>query len=240
MPHERYLLPPAAGKRLIARGLAASAPIKEALASHTLVIIAGTTNGCVARELLGPDFSSEDFFRGSLGPATERGPFPGDVVLRKGAWEQGKEIFDVIESLGPGDVILKGANALDYPSRQAAVLIADPRGGTILCALEAVIGRRTELIVPVGLEKRVYGDLSASARQVNAPGETGWRLFPLPGRVYTEIEALHTLAGVTAHLIAAGGINGFEGAVLLRAEGSPEELARARKHVDDCGGQAIG
>ena len=42
----------AAGKQLIAEGLASRADIQEALREHTVVVIMGTTNGCLAEELL--------------------------------------------------------------------------------------------------------------------------------------------------------------------------------------------
>jgi hypothetical protein len=42
---EQFLITPAAGKRLIAKALAKHPAINEALASGTIVIIAGTTNG---------------------------------------------------------------------------------------------------------------------------------------------------------------------------------------------------
>ena len=65
-------------------------------------------------------------------PATETGrlpdesEFPGDVVIVKGAWEKGKTIFDVADDLKEGDVILKGANAIDSTFKKAAILIGHP------------------------------------------------------------------------------------------------------------------
>ncbi len=45
-----------------------------------------------------------------------------------------------------GDVILKGANAIDMSQRRATILIGHPKGGTIAVALWAVIGRRVDNI----------------------------------------------------------------------------------------------
>ena len=64
------------------------------------------------------------------------------MVITKGVWEKGKTIADVIDSLKEGDVILKGANALDLARRQAAILIGHPKAGTIGLALPAIVGRR--------------------------------------------------------------------------------------------------
>jgi hypothetical protein len=51
------------------------------------------------------------------------------------------------------------------------------------------------LVLPVGLEKRVCGDLMDLAGRLNAPGNSGYRLFPVPGEVITEIEAISLLTG---------------------------------------------
>jgi hypothetical protein len=138
----QFLLTVAAAKRLIGRGMADHPAIKEALSSATLVIIAGTTNGYVAEEIMkdlgradADEFSKRRFFRGILlppGRTTETGRlpdesgFPGDVVIIKGVWQKGKTVFDVADSLSEEDVILKGANALDLAKKQAAVLIGHP------------------------------------------------------------------------------------------------------------------
>jgi hypothetical protein len=49
----QYPLTPAAGKRLIAKGLAAHPWVTEVLRTGRLVIVAGTTNGYVAEDILG-------------------------------------------------------------------------------------------------------------------------------------------------------------------------------------------
>jgi hypothetical protein len=247
----QFLLTVAAAKRLIGRGMAGHPAIKEALSSATLVIIAGTTNGYVAEEILrdlghADEFSRKRFFRGILlppGRTTETGRlpdesgFPGDVVIAKGVWQKGKTIFDVADSLREGDVILKGANALDLAGKQAAVLIGHPQGGTTIAALQAVVGRRARLILPVGLEKRVPGDLMELAARTNAPGESGYRMMPLPGEVFTEIDAIRMLTGAEAEIVAAGGADGAEGAVLLALQGSEAQLAKAAELMREVSGE---
>jgi hypothetical protein len=184
-------------------------------------------------------FSRRRFFRGIVLPpwykTTEDGRladqsgFPGDVVVVKGVWQKGKTIFDVTDDLSEGDVMLKGANALDLARRQAGVLIGHPKGGTILAALQATVGRRVSLILPVGLEKRVPGDLNELARKLNAPGASGPRLLPVPGEVFTEIDAIRLLTGTDAELVAAGGVCGAEGSVWLALQGSPSQEEAAKK-----------
>jgi len=245
---KQFILTPAAGKRLIAKSLVTHPAIQTALKSGTVVIIAGTTNGYVAEEILKSvgqidGFSRRRFFRGITlppwRPTTETGrlmdesEFPGDVIIVNGAWQKGKTISDVIDYLEEGDVILKGANALDLPRRHAAILIGHPKGGTTGSALQAVVGRRVRLILPVGLEKRVYCNLMDLAIKLDAPGTHGLRLLPVPGEVFTEIDAVKLLTGAEAELIAAGGVGGAEGSVWLGVSGSEEQIEAAESLLKD-------
>ena len=92
-----------------------------------------------------------------------------------------------------------------------------------MAALQAVVGRRVRLILPVGLEKRVPGDLDRLAAKLNVPGASGSRLLPVGGEIVTEIEAIALLSGASAELIAAGGVGGAEGSVWLAVSGTPEQ-----------------
>jgi len=96
-------------------------------------------------------------------------------------------------------------------------------GGTIGASLQAVVGRRVRLILPVGLEKRISGNLDQLAAVLNAPGAHGPRLLPVPGEVISEFEAVSILSGATAELVAGGGVCGAEGSVWLAVSGRPEE-----------------
>jgi len=245
---------PAAGKRLIAKALTGHPAIRTALQSGTVVVVAGTTNGYVAEELLSAcgyagGFSRHRFFRGITLPPGEKktdtgrlpdeSQFPGDVVIQKGAWLTGKTIFDVLDALKEGDVILKGANAVDLAHKQAGILIGHPKGGTIVAALQAVVGRRVRLILPVGLEKRVSTDLNSIAAHLNAPGTGGARMLPVPGEVVTEIEAFTMLTGTRAELIAAGGVCGAEGSVWLAISGTAAQEDSARTVLADSGAEPM-
>ena len=243
----QFLITPAAGKRLIAKALSKHPSIVEALESKTVAIIAGTTNGYVAEEILRSigqveDFSREQFFRGVVTPPKipksntgrlkDETGFPGDVIITDGVWDKGKTIFDVVDNLRRGDVILKGVNAFDPVRREAAIYIGDPKGGTIGAALQAVVGRRVKLILPVGLEKRVFEDLHQISLKLNDPSQTGPRMLPVTGELFTEIDAIKQLTGCSADLIAGGGVSGAEGSVWLLLEGSKEDLLSAKELLD--------
>ncbi len=244
---KQFVLTVAAGKRLIARAMVANPLIKNALKKGTVVIIAGTTGGYIAEEILAvigdnKDFSGKGFYRGitlppgfkttETGRVADKGKFSGDVVIKDGVWQKGKTINDIVDSLKEGDIILKGANALDLKNKRAAILVGHTQGGTITVILQAVVGRRVRLIIPVGLEKRISGDLDDIALRVNTPGTKGTRLLPVPGEVFTEIESLALLTGVTAELIAAGGVAGAEGSIRLAVSGTDEQELAALKLLE--------
>jgi hypothetical protein len=232
------------GKRLIAKAMAVHPEVQSALEHGTLVIVAGTTNGYVAEEVLGAlgqaeGFSRQGFHRGlTIGPGGTRSgaSFPGDVVIRDGQWQRGLTIYDVVDELRAGDVVLKGANAFDVRG-QPAVQIGHTQGGTILEAVAALIGRRVQLLVPVGLEKRVFGDIVELSLRCNAADGHGVRMFPFPGRIITEIEAIKLLTGADAVQLAAGGICGAEGSAWLGIEGSDEQVAAALELVRSLEGE---
>lgn len=243
---------PSAGKRIIARSIVHHPAIDAALASGTIVVIAGTTNGYVAEALLTScgeleGFSRKRFFRGITLPPCQKitdsgrlpdeSRFPGDLIIRKGTIIKGKTIFDVVDELREGDVILKGANAVNLTHKQAGVLIGDTKGGTIVAALHAVVGRRVRLILPVGLEKRVSTDLNMIATLLNSPGAHGARMLPVPGEVITELEAVNILTGARAELVAAGGVCGAEGAVWLAITGTTEQEEVARGLLSEIRGE---
>lgn len=235
-------------KRLIAKGMIRHPEIQKAISSHTLVIVGGTTNGYIAEEILkslGYDepFPKKRFFRGATLPpgfsiienekSSDESSFIGDVILIKGKWQRNKIFFDIVQELDFGDIILKGANALDMENKRAGVFVAHPLGGTTGTIIPAVIGRRVRLIIPVGLEKRIYGNLDAIALKINTAPIQGPRLMPLPGEVFTELDAIKLLTGATAELAAGGGIYGAEGAIWLIINGTDEQEELANELIKE-------
>lgn len=239
---KQYILTPAAGKRLIAKAIAAMQQVQEALHNKTIVIVSGTTNGYVAEELLqnigqGQGFSKQRFFRGitlppkykvsQSGRLEDGGVFTGDVVIEKGVWKKEKTLFEVVNDLQEGDIIFKGANAVNLETKQAAVLIGHPQAGTIGVIMQAVAGRRVSLYIPVGLEKRITANINELAHLINSPQTKGIRYFPITGTIITELDALHILTGTEAVVFAAGGVSGAEGAVWIAITGTEGQIQKA-------------
>ena len=246
---KQFLLTPAAGKKLIAKSFACIPEVQAALKERTVVIVAGTTNGYIARELLNcagaaGDFSAKGFYRGvtfppGFKPDGGNTEFPGDVVIQKGVYQKGKTVFDVADDLDKGDIIIKGANAVDPVNRKAGVLIGQPKGGTIQAIMSAVIGRRAVLYIPVGLEKRVYQNIDELAAIMNSPNAIGPRLMPVTGNIVTELDAIGIMTGASAHLIAAGGVCGAEGSCYIAVSGSEEQVSKASEIIESVKSEPI-
>ena len=241
---QQFCVTTSMGKRLIGKGMVSHPDIQAVLTGRTLVIIAGTTNGYVAEEILkslgqAGSFSRRDFRRGVVaapGAKVPQADFAGDVVICDGQWQQGETIFDVAADLKSGDIVLKGGNAFDLRG-QAAVHIGHSAGGTIHPAVAAVVGRRARLIVPIGLEKRVLQDVHLLSLQCNSPDATGPRLYPMPGAIFTELHAIELLTGAQGTLIAAGGVYGAEGAAWVGVTGTGDQIEAAAALIRSVAGE---
>ena len=246
---KQFVVTPSMGKRLIGKATARHPAVRAAVEKGTLVIVAGTTNGYVAEEVLeatgqADGFSRMGFRRGIIAPPgfdTRSIPaeFTGDVILVDGKRVDGKEIYDVVGDLQAGDVVVKGANAVNLCRRRAGVLIGHRESGTIGAALPAIVGRRVKLLIPVGLEKRVTADIADIADRLNAPGAKGPGLMPLPGEILTELDAVEILTGAKAELLAGGGTHGAEGAVRLGVGGRAEDVKAAAKLLKSLAGEPL-
>lgn len=244
---KQFLLTPSMGKRLIAKAVAIHPAVTKAMKTGTVVVVAGTTNGYIAEELLSAggqnaNFTRKGFRRGLVVPPgfdkrTIAASFTGDVVLVDGKWQEGKNIFDVTEDLSAGDVVIKGANAVNIRRRQAGVLVADRWAGTIGAAVPLVAGRKVKLIVPVGLEKRICEDIAELSEQLNAPGTGGPGMLAMPGEVITELQAIEMLTAAGARLIGGGGVYGAEGAVWLGVTGQTGHVDAATKLLESLAGE---
>ena len=239
----------AESKRLIAKGVVAHPEVMRALTEGTVVICKGTTNAYVVEEILGKEIKRTDYVTGSVVPATLQGQnvtsakLP-DVILEKGQIVKGANCKEIVGTLKPGDVFIKGANAVNYERDQAALLIGHPTGGTIGAAIGVLVARRVRLLVPVGLEKNIPGDLNDVAACMNDVDETDASdprpvptFWPIPGEIFTEIEAIQLLSGCEVVQTAAGGIAGAEGAVRLLIKGNEDQVRQARALIADVQGE---
>jgi hypothetical protein len=225
----------AQSKRLIARGVAQHPYVKAAFHNGIIGICRGTTCSSVAEEFLGRTIEK---FCYTTGVTMPKNPFPSvtaaqevmhDIIIRRGEIHRdGETVIEAAKNMSPGDVIIKGANALNYANGIAGCLVGHPAGGTSGGFWGPLYGRKLRLIIPVGLEKEIAGDIldvSDECMEEN-PGSA---LMPLTGVIITEIEAICILTGARAIQIAAGGIRGAEGSVRLLISGNPEEIREVNK-----------
>jgi hypothetical protein len=231
-------------KRLIAKGVAAMAIVRKALAEGIVTIAKGTTSGRVVEEILGKKIDRSSYVTGNIRPSRgARGEVRlsaslPDVVLRKGEKVEGLSSVDSVAEMRQGDVFIKGCNAVNYHQKLGGILIGHPTtGGTIGGTLGAIFSRKIHLVLPVGLEKSVYADMNEISMKVREDDEYVGRpptLMPVSGHIVTEIEALEILTGVKALQVAAGGVAGAEGAVWLLIEAGRSQVENALKIVEEC------
>ena len=122
----------AESKRLIAKAVAQMPIVKNALENGMVIITKGTTNAYVAEEITGHKMTFTEFAGGRItgqGPqALPKGKSAPHMVLEKGKAVD-ISLPDAVKKLKAGDVVLKGANALDYKNKLAAVDMGS-NGGT--------------------------------------------------------------------------------------------------------------
>jgi hypothetical protein len=120
----------------------------------------------------------------------------------------------------------KDVSMVNLELNQAAVLIGHPTAGTSNPILQCSLGRRVELYLPVGLEKRISGNINDIAVKMNTINSNGPRYLPISGKIVTELQAIMQLCGAKAELIAGGGVCGAEGAYWIAVTGTKEQLMK--------------
>jgi hypothetical protein len=239
-----FTLTPAESKRLIAKGVVAMPEVQEAREKGYLIVGRGSTNGYIAEELLGKELEKEKYVAGQVIRgilcALQQG-----IRLRPVSFYKG-ELIEVepgtlIEKLGPGDIVLKGANAIDSQGN-VGVVMASPVGGTMGEFYMATKAQGIDMIYPVGLEKMIlsveeaaqYGGRLNLERTIGAP--VGFACVA-DGIVITEIDAIDILFGIDAVHFASGGYGGAEGAVTILVEGEDEDVNECVDFIETIKGE---
>ncbi len=234
-----FTLTPAESKRLIGKGIAALPEIQHAKKNGYLLVGRGSTNAYILEELLGKKIKKEGYVAGQvikgvlcvLGAEERTQP----VTFHKGeplAVEPGA----VLDKLGPGDILLKGGNALDGDGN-VGVCMASPTGGTMGQFYMALKARGLEIIYPIGLEKMIPSvEAAAQFGGTQSLGKTiGTRVgmaCVADGRVFTELDAVEALFEIYAVHFASGGWGGAEGCVTIAVEGPDAKVNKCLKFVE--------
>jgi hypothetical protein len=238
----QIILTPWESKRLIAKAVVQLPEVQYAL-NHSIVCVAkGTTTSFIMDEIL-THFKKENYCIGCIEPdrlclVQKENQIP-EMSFVKG---EVKEIpsAEMIKEMGAHDVFIKGANAVDC-NFEAGILLGSPVGGTIGKAIGAVYAKGINFIVPVGLEKLIpypVKDVLSSTGFTRVDYAMGMPvgLFPVHGKVVTEIQALQQF-GVTGVPIASGGVNGAEGATVLSVYGEERNVQNVLQVIESIKGE---
>jgi hypothetical protein len=239
-----FTLTSSESKRLLGKAVAALPEVKHAKDNGYLVIGRGSTNAFIVEELLNKKIDKERYIAGQiikgvlcvLGQDLRNKP----VTIHKG------EILEVepgavIDKMSRGDILIKGANAVD-PCGNVGILMAGAGGGTMGQFYMALKAQGVATLYPVGLEKLIpsveeaarYGGKMMIDRSIGC--RVGMACVA-DGRAFTEIEAIESLFGLNAIPYASGGWGGAEGSVTLIVEGEDAEVNRCLDMMETIKGE---
>jgi hypothetical protein len=240
-------LTPAEGKRLIAKAISCMDSVQKAYREGILIIATSTTTAYVAEELMGKEINKGMFTAGVVtkegASITKADGRYKHYVFEKGALKEctTPELVPYLARMGPDDVMIKGANAID-PFGAAGILLAGSGGGTIGTAWGHLIRNGAQLIIAAGLEKLVPGPLDGVAPMMGTEAidkAMGWKcgMMVVQGQIITEMEAMKLLFGVDVIPVAGGGIDGAEGCKIFLLEGPAKNVELAYKGLSEIKGE---
>jgi hypothetical protein len=240
-----FTLTPAESRRLIAKAVVQMEEVKIAREKAYIILPGGTTNGFIAQELLGEQFEPQRFTAGTntcgllcVTNAADRHPFP--IILEKGRVSK-KDSKAALEDFSIHTVFIKGANAID-PQGNVGIITSGWDGATVGNSLGILTSTGLRYLVPVGLEKLIpsvpEAVASVGSKTFDYSLGANFGMFILTNaNVVTEIRALKILANVSTKLVAAGGIGGSEGSLVLVAEGVEPDVKKAISLVESIKGE---
>ncbi len=226
-------LTPVQSKRLIAEGIIKHPDIQKALKKGKILMCRGTTNAYILEKLLNKPIEKNRYVAGQIVPNVGLTGCPADdrlpeILFVNGTPEEISLLQEAVEKMGKGDVIIKGGNALDLDGN-VGVLMAHPLGGTVGVICGPALARGIRIMIPIGLEKMIAGDvheyaLELGREEVDLAMGNKVGLFPIPGIVVTELDSLELLFNVSATHVASGGVGGAEGCAVILIEGTKEDV----------------
>lgn len=229
-----FALRPEALRRLVAKGTVAEPIVQEAYQNGKIIIAGGITNAYVAEELTGQNIY--DKWRYTVGVITHQGlgvTATGEripaICLEKG------KVLDIpwneyLPELTSSDVIVKGCNAFDNEKR-VGVFLGGTGGGTVGLITGWISAKGINLVVPATHDKLVPSVPNAAEwlgidRTDLCTGmKVGMGIFN-NATLVTETRAITNIFGLSAAVVGGGGYDGAQGAVVLAAEGTEDQISR--------------
>ena len=226
-----FTLTPAESKRLIAKAVVQMPEVQWAKNNGYLVISRGITNAYILEELTGRPIDKKLFVAG----VNVRGVLCALVQerrLKPVTFYKNQELsvdpVSILKEMKPGDVLVKGANAVD-PTWTVGIDMASMDGGTMGQFYIPLTARGVQIIFPVGMEKLIPSVAEAARICGNQTFARSFGasigLLPVStGTVVTEVQALEILARVRAVPVSAGGVGGSEGSITLAVDGDASNI----------------
>ncbi|MBF0173197.1 MAG: hypothetical protein HQL83_07095 [Magnetococcales bacterium] len=236
------VLRPGEARALTGQAVASLEQVQKKKHSGHMVIVGSGTTRHVVHHLLGEDPGRDNFAVGQISnarlgetPQAIRGP--GPYLFDQGQISRGWPA-PLLEKFGPGDIYVKGANAID-PDGHVAILLGSPVGGSIGIALPILYARGGSLIIPVTLEKLIPSvpkalGLLGQGITDHVMG-TAVGLIPImagSATVVTEIDAMRILAEVEATVVASGGVDDCTGSKVIQFQGKKEHVEKMWDIID--------
>jgi hypothetical protein len=243
------VLTPAEGKRLIAKAIAHMPIVQLAKENGTIIIATSTTNAYVLEEILGTEIKDKGMFtagvvtKDGLQITEVKGRYDHHVIQKKKVKTiKVPELPDVLKDMGPGDIFIKGANAID-PFGQAGVLLGGIGGGTIGTSWGYLTSNGITTIIAAGLEKLVPINLADAINRlginkVDLALDVKCGMMVISGYIITEMEAFKELYGIDVVPIGGGGIDGAEGSKIFLLDGEDEAVKEAVETVKAIRGES--
>lgn len=217
------------GKEVIALGLLRHPAFLDTKEKGKILFKGGTTVSKVTEKLI-------DMPLRISGRITQRGTVsskdiiegPHSIMYSKGSWRNADDdIIEIVGKFSRKDLIVCGANAIDYKGN-AAIMAGSPGGGEVGKSLSSWYTEGTKIIIPVGIEKMIPGDLNEIISKTGRTGKAiSWGmsvgLMPIKGEVFTEIDAIKQLGNVDCFAIGAGGLGEAQGSTVIEVSASEDK-----------------
>lgn len=218
------------GKEIIALGILKHPVLINSINKGKIVFKGGTTVSKITEKLLDISLriSGRITARGTVS-SLRASDSPHSILLHDGKWENIDDtIVQEVQGFTKDDLIICGANAFDCKGK-AAMMAGSPGGGNVGKSMSAWYSEGATVIIPVGIEKMIPGDLDEIIKRSSRTGKSlSWGmsvgLLPLYGEIFTEVEAIRSLADVECFAIGAGGLAEAQGSATFEIWGSESEL----------------
>ena len=232
-------------KKVIAKGIVRLPVVQKALRSGKIYLKGGTTVSALCEELVGRPLriSGRIVPNGAKAAETVVTGFYSVLIEHGECADVDDSLEEAVESMGPEDVAILGANAID-PFGNAAMMCGSSLGGKPGRIVSGLTAEIKNILIAAGLEKLVPGPLPEiiqrfGRKSIELSMGMAVGLTPLVGRIVTEREAIPLLSDVTCTVIGMGGILGAEGATTMIIEGEEEEVTKVYRILSSIKGAKV-